>query len=73
MGVYSITNFPVVNIDHSNVVALDDYDEDDDGVGPGSIKPPPKKPRQKGPLDKFYVNKPEDKLKGRKMWKTANN
>nr|KAJ0190377.1 hypothetical protein LSAT_V11C800399820 [Lactuca sativa] len=55
--------------DNSNVVALDDYDEDDDGVGQGSSKPPPKKPRQKGPLDKFYANKPEDKLKGRKCGK----
>lgn len=33
--------------DHSNVVALDDYDEDDDGMGQGSRKPPPKKPRQR--------------------------
>ncbi|KAL7583890.1 hypothetical protein Lser_V15G45368 [Lactuca serriola] len=41
--------------DHSNVVTLDDYDEDDDGVGQGSSKTPPKKPRQKGPLDKFYA------------------
>ncbi|CAH1426190.1 unnamed protein product [Lactuca virosa] len=55
--------------DHSNVVALDDYDEDDDDVGQGSSKPPPKKPRQKGHLDKFYANKPEDKLKGRKCGK----
>nr|KAJ0198970.1 hypothetical protein LSAT_V11C600315300 [Lactuca sativa] len=39
--------------DQSNVVALDDYDEDDDGMG-------------QGPLNNFYANKPEEKLKGRK-------
>lgn len=52
----------------TNEVEVDEYDEeDDDGAGEGGSKVPPlKKPKQKGPMDKFFAKKPEDILKGRK-------
>lgn len=54
---------------HSRTIDFDDYDfgEDDDcvEVEGGTSKLPRKRPRQKGPMDR-YVTPPEDVLKGRK-------
>ncbi|KAE8703419.1 hypothetical protein F3Y22_tig00110469pilonHSYRG00008 [Hibiscus syriacus] len=57
-----------IDVFPTNEVEVDEYDEeDDDDVGEGGSKVPPlKKPKQKGPMDKFFAKKPEDILKGRK-------
>ncbi|XP_024982487.1 uncharacterized protein LOC112518900 [Cynara cardunculus var. scolymus] len=62
----------VENIMNSSYLHSDDYDlgeEDDECVeieGGSSKVPTRKRPRQKGPLDRFFTPNPEDVIKGKK-------
>ena len=44
----------------------DDVDEEDVKIGSSRKMPPPKKPRQKGPMDTYYTPNPHEVVKSRK-------